>query len=392
MNELVAHFCDQIQTISKDEWNALTGIDYPFLRYEFLAALEDSGSVSEETGWIPQHLALRNSEYELIALAPCYLKDHSYGEYVFDWSWANAYYEHRLEYYPKLLTAIPFTPSVGPRLSVRKDVALTNIHQLCIHAIIELCHRHELSSWHLLFPHSSLIEIIDAEIARENLPQLKLMKRVGMQFHWYNQGYSCFADYLGAMKSRKRKSIRKEREKVAQQGITFLHVGGEEISEAQLDDYYIFYHATYMKRGQHGYLNRSFFELLIETMPENLHFVFAQKNGRNVATALFLLGGDTLYGRYWGCLEEYDQLHFETCYYQGIDVCIEQNLSHFDAGAQGEHKIQRGFEPIATYSYHWIAHPAFRDAIQDFLDHEQAHIFEYIEDAKSYLPFKQTEQ
>ncbi len=384
MNSLKAQFIDNIQAIPKAQWNGLAGLDYPFMRHEFLAALEASGSVADETGWTPQHLTIYDDANNLAAIVPLYIKDHSYGEYVFDWAWANAYYQHGLDYYPKLLTAIPFTPCVGPRLLIDNAYESATMIEQCIHVLLEVCQQNSLSSWHLLFPQPNVVDVIDRIADKRHL-----MKRIGSQFHWYNQGYETFADYLGAMTSRKRKSIRKEREKVAQQGITFLHVPGTEMSDIRLEEFYIFYHATYMKRGQQGYLNRQFFALLIATMPENLLFVFAQQAGESVAAALFLTGGDTIYGRYWGCLAEYDQLHFETCYYQGIDYCIEQGLQHFDAGAQGEHKIQRGFEPIKTYSYHWIAHPGFRNAIDEFLVQEDAHICEYIAEAKALLPFKQ---
>lgn len=384
MNSLTTDFVDHIQTIPKDEWNGVVGYNYPFLRHEFLHALEKSGSVSRETGWEPSHFIARNHRGELVAAAPCYLKDHSYGEYVFDWAWANAYYQHKLDYYPKLLTAIPFTPCVGPRLVVKQSHDAGETVRQCIDATIDFCTRHALSSWHLLFPSESLAQKLDCMVGGG-----QLMKRTGSQFHWYNYNYESFADYLARMTSRKRKTIRKEREKVAQQGITFANILGSDLSASQLDDFYLFYHATYMKRGQHGYLNRHFFELLLESMADNLLFIFAQKNRQNIAVAFFLKGNDTLFGRNWGCLEEYKHLHFETCYYQGIDYCIREKLAHFDAGAQGEHKIQRGFEPIKTYSYHWIGHAGFRAAIGDYLAMEEADVCSYVEDAREYLPFKQ---
>ncbi|MEM7131924.1 MAG: GNAT family N-acetyltransferase [Chloroflexota bacterium] len=384
MSGFKSQFTEQICSVTQEEWNGLVGIEYPFLRYEFLVALEESGSVSAETGWQPQHLIIRDQASQLVAVLPCYEKDHSYGEYVFDWSWANAYYQHGMNYYPKLLSAVPFTPAVGPRLVIDPEQDVDLLRHCAVQAVTDFCQRQRYSSWHLLFPQSVLKEGLDA-ISGEH----SLMCRTGSQFHWYNRGYECFADYIGAMTSRKRKSVRKEREKVVEQGITFLHCSGQEITPELLDDFYLYYHATYMKRGQQGYLNRGFFELLLQTMPESLLFVFAQLDGRNIAVAFFLKGGGTLYGRYWGCLEEYKHLHFETCYYQGIDHCIDHNLAHFDAGAQGEHKIQRGFEPIPTYSYHWIAHPGFRDAINDYVALESQDVLAYIDDAATYLPFKQ---
>ncbi|MEM7539540.1 MAG: GNAT family N-acetyltransferase [Chloroflexota bacterium] len=408
MTSLKVQFINQISELPAAEWNAIAGLDYPFMRHEFLDALEKSESVSPEAGWTPLHLTAYNDDDELVAIAPCYGKTHSYGEYVFDWSWANAYYQNGLDYYPKLLTAIPFTPCIGPRILTRADYDTPETYQLCVRAMLALCQQSNLSSWHLLLPQSSLTDYLDEMVGdpglsglfklgnREPSAQVGLMKRVGSQFHWYNRGYDTFADYMGSMTSRKRKNVRREREKVDAQGITFVHLTGEEINDDQLDDFFVFYHATYMKRGQYGYLNRQFFDLLVESMPENLLFIFAQKEVApddiiNIAVAMFFKGADTIYGRYWGCLDEYDQLHFETCYYQGIDYCIANNLYHFDSGAQGEHKIQRGFEPIETYSYHWVAHPQFRDAIANFVENEQDHVREYIEEAQEFLPFKKGE-
>lgn len=418
MTKLHTQFVSKIQEIPQADWNAITGIEYPFIRHEFLAALEESGSVSPEAGWTPSHLTIRDESQTLVAVMPCYVKENSYGEYVFDWSWANAYHQHGMPYYPKFLTSIPFTPCVGPRLAALPDYDNETTLQAALQAILSQCNAEGYSSWHLLFPPGELVDRLQKNHVGTNENFDKdtiLMQRLGTQFHWYNRGYETFADYTGAMTSRKRKSVRKEREKVAQQGISFLHVNGQDITPRQLDEFYVFYHATYMKRGQQGYLNRDCFELFVRDMPENLHFVFARKSfseeelanknyfwqgmdgeetapgeEESIAAALFLQGGDTIYGRYWGCLDEFDHLHFETCYYQGIEHCIKKKLEHFDAGAQGEHKIQRGFEPIETYSYHWIAHPEFRNAVQNFLVHEQQDIRGYIEDASSYLPFKQT--
>jgi len=386
MDKLNPKFIDKIQDVPREEWNNLLDCDYPFLRHEFLSAFEESGSVSAENGWIPNHLTLRAATGDLIAAMPAYIKSHSYGEYVFDWSWANSYYQNGLDYYPKLLTAIPFTPCAGPRLLLAPNVDPATTVARAVQSIIGQCEKMGLSSWHLLFPEENLVESLE-EIDTQGNHQ-PLLRRIDTQFHWYNRGYETFGDYLGAMTSRKRKSIRREREKVAAQEITFLHLTGEKITSDYLRDFYIFYHATYLKRGRQGYLNQIFFELLVETMPDNVLLVMAQHEQKNIAASLFLTGGDTIYGRYWGCLEEYDQLHFETCYYQGIDYCIENGLAHFDAGAQGEHKIARGFEPIQTCSYHWIQHPGFYDAVARYLHHEERDVLGYMRDAASYLPFK----
>ena len=386
MDELNPKFIDKIQDIPRDEWNELADADYPFLRHEFLSAFEESGSVSKESGWIPHHFTLRDADDKLLAVMPAYIKSHSYGEYVFDWSWANSYYQNGMDYYPKLLTAIPFTPCAGPRLLIAPNVDRVTIIVRAVQLLQGQCEKMGLSSWHLLFPEENLVELIE-DSGTQSGPH-PLLKRIDTQFHWYNRDYETFNDYLGAMTSRKRKSIRREREKVAAQEITFLHLTGEQITPEYLRDFYIFYHATYLKRGRQGYLNQTFFELLVETMPKNVLIVMAQYDKKNIAASLFFIGGDTIYGRYWGCLEEYDQLHFETCYYQGIDYCIQNKLAHFDAGAQGEHKIARGFEPIQTCSYHWIKHTGFHDAIERYLDFEHEDVQSYMKDAASYLPFK----
>lgn len=367
---------DTIAEMSSTDWNSVSGIRYPFLRYEFLCALEQSGSVAIATGWRPKHVIVRAGDGEMVAVMPCYLKDHSYGEYVFDWSWADAYHRHGLEYYPKLLTAIPFTPCVGSRLAVKSAFQGEAIHSLIERYIIGYCQKNNLSSWHLLFPD------------KKTLDNTEMQCRTGVQFHWYNRDYSSFDNYLGAMTSRKRKSIRKEREKVKAQGIQFRWIEGHEIEEECLQRFYVFYHATYMKRGRKGYLTMAFFEQLLKTMPENLFLVMAYQQDTPVASALFFKDDETLYGRYWGCVEEFDQLHFETCYYQGIEYCIAHGLEHFDSGAQGEHKIQRGFEPIETHSWHWIAHPEFRQAIGGFLEEERNQVGAYQKEAEKLLPFR----
>lgn len=379
MAELSIQFESRLLDIKSDEWNALNLSGNPFLKYQFLAALEDSGSVSSATGWQPSHLTVRNKQQQLIAAMPSYIKQHSYGEYVFDWSWADAYSHYGLNYYPKLLTAIPFTPSVGPRLLVNPQVQQEAIAKALIQAVNTHAEQYSLSSWHLLFPNSESLEAFRDPA---------LMVRQGCQFQWSNARFESFEQFLEQMTSRKRKNIKKERRQVSQQDIQFVHFEGREITQQALDKFYLFYHATYLKRGQQGYLNQSFFQKICASMPDNLLLIMAEKGGEFVAGALFLKDDETLYGRYWGCLEEYKQLHFETCYYQGIDYCINHKLKRFDAGAQGEHKIQRGFEPIPTYSLHWIKNKDFRNPIKDFISREQQQVSHYIKDAYSYLPFK----
>ena len=381
-------FVTSINDIEPASWHSLSAHDYPFSRYEFLAALENSGAVDAKTGWQPLHAVLygdhssahQQQDHKPLAVMPLYLKQHSYGEYVFDWSWANAYQQHGYSYYPKLITAIPFTPAHGPRILTADPNQLNWITNAFTAAIIEQADRLNASSWHCLFPNDQLLTALTQDD--------RLLVRKGCQFHWYNKGYQSFDDFLATFNSRKRKNLRKERQRVEQQGIELRRMNGAEISTEQLNTFYEFYQSTYLKRGQTGYLNHLFFQLLCQTMPEQLVFVLAYHHNDLVAGALCFKDKETLYGRYWGCKEEYNALHFEACYYQGIEYCIEHNLNRFDSGAQGEHKIQRGFTPITTWSTHWIAHPGFRTAIDDFVQREADHIDLYINDASDYLPFK----
>ncbi len=376
---LTLETCSSIHDIPPQDWQRLSGQSNPFLRYEFLRALEDSGCTTAATGWAPSHLVFRRAG-RIVGVAPAYLKSHSMGEYVFDWAWADAYQRHGLDYYPKLLIAIPFTPSTGPRLllepEVRGQLTPEQLHDL----LGTLTERLGAHSWHLLFPNDADQRLLAYDPA---------LHRIGCQFHWHNHGYRGFDDFLAALTSRKRKSIRKERRQVAEQGITFARFSGRDIPDNVLAAFHVFYQATYLKRGQRAYLNRSFFEQLREQLPEHLHLIMAVRDGEMIAGALFLAGETTLYGRYWGCLDEYNHLHFETCYYQGIELALSLGLDHIDAGAQGEHKLVRGFEPVITHSWHGILHPAFRDAIGNFTREEADHVRAYFEDARSVLPFRQ---
>ncbi|MBZ2168621.1 MULTISPECIES: GNAT family N-acetyltransferase [Marinobacter] len=374
--------CYSVEDIPRADWDRLAGQDNPFLRYEFFQALERSGCTSRSTGWEPSHLIFR-LDGEIAGLAPAYLKTHSMGEYVFDWSWAQAYHQHGLDYYPKLLMAIPFTPSQGPRLLLSRELrGLLDARQL--HELFDnLMHQLGGHSWHLLFP--------DAR-DRKLLGYPQELRRLGCQFHWHNRKYETFDGFLEQLTSRKRKSIRRERRQVAEQGIVFSRFHGEDIPDDVMEAFYTFYQATYLKRGQRPYLNRQFFELIRVNLPEHLHLVMARKNREWVGGALFLTSKNTLYGRYWGCLEEYPHLHFETCYYQGIELAIELGLSRFDAGAQGEHKLVRGFEPQLTHSWHGISHPGFRDAIRTFIRDEAAQVDAYFQESFSFLPYKQQDQ
>lgn len=375
---------DSIEQIDATDWNAMVGQDYPFMQHAFLAALEHSGCASVESGWTPHHLILKHHDHPVAAM-PGYLKSHSYGEYVFDWAWADAYRRYGYRYYPKWISAAPFTPACGPRLLIAPDAEFSTLQiaSRFLKFVEQTSSENEISGMHVYFPSESESDL---------WTRLGWTQRLGVQYHWFNRGYADFDDYLAQFSSRKRKNLRKERQKVTAQGLSLKRMEGAQISAEILDDFYRFYHLTYLKRsGRHGYLNQDFFRLILQTMPDQLMMVLAYDGCELVAAALNFKDHQTLYGRYWGCYREYDFLHFETCYYQGIEYCIEQGLQRFDPGAQGEHKIQRGFEPILTYSNHWIQHAEFRSAIDAFLAQESQQIKLYLEQARSLLPFRQTD-
>ncbi|WP_439859181.1 GNAT family N-acetyltransferase [Pseudomonas sp. MBLB4136] len=357
-------------------WDALLPAGQPFLRHAFLAALEDSGSVGGRSGWQAAHQIWLDERQRPLAAMPAYVKHHSYGEYVFDHGWADACRRAGIAYYPKLLGAIPFSPVSGPRL-LGDPLAAGRL----LDALSESLERQGLSSLHINFTDPAADELLRG---REGW-----LERLGCQYHWRNRGYRDFQDFLDALSSRKRKQIRKEREQVAGQGIDFDWRGGHQLSEAEWDFVYLCYANTYRVRGQAPYLSRDFFSLLAARMPEAIRVVLAHQGGRPVAMAFSLVGGDSLYGRYWGCLAEFDRLHFETCFYQGMDQAIAQGLQRFDAGAQGEHKLIRGFEPVLTRSWHYLCHPGLRAAVADFLEQERGGVQGYAEQARDLLPYRQ---
>lgn len=374
-------FVNSIHAISASEWNGLINDDYPFVRHEFFSALEDSGSTTAASGWQAHHLLLRDKG-ELVAALPLFIKSHSYGEYVFDWAWVDAYQRYGERYYPKLVSAIPFTPCYGTRLLLSSHRSVDDYLPTIVKAIQARATALNASSWHCLFPAADL---------GNRLNDLGVNTRLGCQFHWFNHGYTGFDDFLARMSSRKRKNINKERHHIAQQNFKFIVKEGNDISEADWDFFNQLYQLTYLKRSGHtGYLQRDFFHLLGQRLPKNLLLIIAQRHGEAVAASLYLRDSNTLYGRYWGCREEFDFLHFETCYYQGIDYAIAQGLQRFDGGAQGEHKIQRGFEPIITRSNHWIAHADFSTAINNFIREEKSDIEAYQKAAHKHLPFKES--
>lgn len=377
-----ARFINSIHKIPATSWNQLCGTDYPFLRHEFFAALEDSHSTTRQTGWQPHHLIVED-ETGILLVMPLFLKYHSYGEYVFDWSWADAYHRYGEEYYPKLLSAIPFTPATGPRWGV-VDKDTQAIIAFALNAIEHEAERHNYSSYHCLFT----TQAMDTHFESRNF-----CKRTGCQYHWFNDNYQSFDDFLSHFSSRKRKNVKKERKKVVEQEISLCVKEADQITENDWQHFYLFYHMTYYKRsGRQGYLSEEFFPLLAAQLSDQLMMVQAAKDGEVIAAALYFKSNDTLYGRYWGCKEEYDQLHFEACYYQGIEYAINNKLKKFDPGAQGEHKIQRGFTPTETYSYHWIKQPKFHEAIERFVRAEERDIKAYIQHACERLPFKAPDQ
>lgn len=367
---------DNLSEIAPETWDALVPAAQPFVRHAFLSALEDSASLGPQSGWQAEHLLHWDGD-RLVAALPSYRKWHSYGEYVFDHGWADACERAGIEYYPKLLTAVPFSPVSGPRLlAASAEDGFELLSSLPGYLEIE-----GLSSAHINFTDV----MADDALAR----QPGWLQRLGCQFHWQNRGYRDFQDFLDALSSRKRKQMRKEREQVAGQGIDFEWLQGHELSEAQWDFVYACYANTYAVRRQTPYLTRAFFSLLAERMPEAIRVVLAKQGSRPVAMAFSLIGGDSFYGRYWGCLAEFDRLHFETCFYQGMDYAIAHGLQRFDAGAQGEHKLIRGFEPVITRSWHYLRHPGLKNAVEDFLERERVGILAYAEEATAALPYRQ---
>ena len=365
-----------IDAIDPDHWDALCDPGYPFLRHAFLLALETSRSVSPENGWQPVHLELMQDD-TCVLVMPLYLKSHSWGEYVFDWAWADAYQRNGLAYYPKLLNAIPFTPATGPRYGT--SLPAREAARLLPNLLDQVMQQFKASSWHSLFPEQQVADAMPPDV----------LNRSGCQYHWFNHGYNDFEQFLSRFTSRKRKAVKRERRKVSEQGVTLQRLTGQQIQTEHLECFYQFYQSTYLKRGRQGYLSAAFFQQLLQTMPEQILLVLAEHTGTPVAAALYFKGNDTLYGRYWGCSADHDSLHFEACYYQGIEFCIEHGLNHFDPGAQGEHKIQRGFEPIRTRSLHRIADPRFAQAIEDFIEEERALMEQQIAELTTWLPFRQ---
>jgi predicted N-acyltransferase len=397
-DSLIIDFLDSINQVDANSWNQVVDTDYPFIQYEFLSALEQSGATTAESGWQPFHLVVKN-DHQIVAIMPLYIKQHSYGEYVFDHAWADAYYRNGLDYYPKLVSAIPFTPSVGQRVyfhksiqqergqdsilddSIRKESLLKLITQ----AIQRVCHDNQISSWHLLFGDDNEMSALE---------RLDCFTRVGVQYHWFNRDsetkpYQNFDGFLANCKAKSRKSIKRERRLIREQAIGIKWYEGSQITPELWQQFYRFYEMTYLKRSGHsGYLNQAFFELLAESFNQQTLIISAEVDQTIIAAALYFKDNKTLYGRYWGCLQELNCLHFELCYYQGIEYCIKHGITRFDAGAQGEHKIPRGFKPIKTYSSHWVAEPNFVLPLRRFVKDEAQYIEQLLPELAKKLPLK----
>ncbi len=378
-DNIVGRTLSSISEIDAATWNNLANPSpdtyNPFVSHEFLSALEASKSVAPETGWAPMHLIAEEAG-AIIGAAALYAKGHSQGEYVFDHHWADALHRAGGRYYPKLLCAAPFTPVPGPRLLAPSHAAKATVAALLREAATQT----GASSTHVNF-------ITDDD--RPILEGAGFLPRMGEQYHWFNRGYDTFEDFLGELASRKRKQVRRERRDAAED-VKIHRLLGDEITERQWDAFWIFYQDTGARKWGQPYLTRSFFRLIAESMKEHLLLIVAEKDGQSIAGALNFIGGDALYGRYWGCTEDVPFLHFELCYHQAVDFAIERGLSRVEAGAQGQHKIARGYEPVPTWSAHWIENDSFRDAIDRYLLSEREQTDMEIDTLKDYTPFRKS--
>ncbi len=360
-----------------EAWNALGARDYPFLRHEFLNALEEQGCLGRRMGWVPNHLLLEDASGRLVAACPMYRKYNSFGEFVFDWAWADGYERAGLDYYPKLVVASPFTPATGPRLLIAPEGDVERWAGAALDAALETARSAGVSSLHWLFTTDSAL-----------LESPRLLKRAGCQFHWENLGYRTFDDFLAELTSKRRKEILRERRLVREAGIELHRLRGAAVEPETWRIVHELYCSTFAKHGNYPALSEGFFRQVAATMGEQVLVVLASRQGQTIGAAYFLIGKDALYGRYWGCLEEIPALHFEACYYQGIEFCIEVGLRRFEPGAQGEHKISRGFLPTRTWSAHWIADSEFRRLIARFLEREELAMQAYFAEIQARSPFK----
>ncbi|RQW84348.1 MAG: N-acetyltransferase [Methylococcus sp.] len=366
-----------LSRVDAASWNRLTDGAYPFLRHEFLLALEQHGCLGADVGWEPLHLMIESEAGDLLAAVPLYLKTNSFGEFVFDWAWADAYDRSGLSYYPKLVGASPFTPATGPRLLMHPDCRSTELGAMLEQALISVAHSLGVSSCHVLFS-------TDTCLADSG----NFMKRMGCHFHWENRNYASFDDFLSALTSKRRKEILRERRQVREAGIELNQVPGNELTTTEWRRFHALYRNTFDRHGNYPALTLEFFESIAGSMGDQIRLVLARRQGEILAAAYFLVGTDCLYGRYWGGDQDVPGLHFEACYYQGIEYAIEHGLQRFEPGAQGEHKISRGFLPTRTWSHHWIAHAGFRASIGQFLDRETEVMERHVARLMERSPYK----
>jgi predicted N-acyltransferase len=371
-----ARYIRSLAEVDAAEWNALPGAEAPFLRHEFLLALEASGCATRETGWDARHVLVHSPDGGLAGALPLYLKSHSWGEFVFDFAWAEAHHRAGLPYYPRLVSAVPFTPATGPRLLAGSE----QVRAALVEAARALARALQVSSLHVLFPRPP---------DRATFQRTGFMPRLDCQFHWRNEGYATFGEFLAGFTAEKRKKVNRERRRVRDAGIECRSLGGAELDDATLDVVYRLHASTFARHGHAPYLNRDFFGRLASTMPGSLVVELARQGGENVACAILLRDAHTLYGRYWGASAEFHSLHFELCYYRGIEYCIREGLARFEPGTQGEHKLLRGFRPTPVWSLHEIADPRFAAAIEEWLARERAGMRDWLASAAAHLPFRQ---
>jgi predicted N-acyltransferase len=374
-----AEIVDEIGVVEAADWNRLSGTDLPFLRHEFLAALETTGCVGQGTGWHPRHVILRTEHGNLAGAMPLYEKTNPWGEFVFDFAWADAYRQAGLNYYPKLVSTVPFTPATGSRCLVAPDEDPQSVLRQLVDAARQYATDSNFSSFHLLFPGAPEAD----ELSRQGF-----LIRKDCQFHWHNRGYRDFEDFLGVLTSVKRKKLRRERRRMLEAGITFQTLHGHEIDSETWRSIMPLYASTFLRRGREPYLNEAFFVEVSRKIPDQVVVIVARHEEELIAAAICFRSSDALFGRYWGCSSRFHSLHFETCYYQGIDYCIANNLARFEPGTQGEHKISRGFVPAETWSAHWLSHPRFAAAINDYLDRERDYIDEYMDAVREHEPYR----
>lgn len=385
--EFHIRICPSLDAFTQEEWAGLSGTSRradgssynPFISYPFLKALEDSGSTGRASGWLGQHLRLERSDGAFFGAVPCYLKSHSQGEYVFDHGWADAFERAGGRYYPKLQATVPFTPATGPRLLVHHDHDPATVGVALADGLKALTQQLGVSSAHVTFAPEAEVGVLESA---------GFLHRTDQQFHFFNQGYGSYDDFLGTLASRKRKALKKERRTALENGISVEWLTGRDLTEAAWDDFFAFYLDTGGRKWGRPYLNRRFFSLIGERMADDILLVMARRAGRNIAGAINFIGGDTLYGRHWGCVEEHAFLHFEICYHQAIDFAIAKGLRAVEAGAQGGHKLARGYMPVTTHSAHYIAHAGLRNAVADYLERERRDVEQVGEYLEEHAPFR----